>query len=184
MNISNQTAKRVISSFFIAGLTLLFIINVQPWIGVVKRLLPTLTFIPFADTLVAIPYLGGIFLWIGKESVSLIAAVLCIIILIIELLPLLFRNNPFLEKVRAVGYIIEFAVCFLRFPPYAGGVNAFFDDFWQWDSDLIDYWNLFFLCFTFAGLELAISAYLGVMDAIKSKSNKAKVDVQDLYEGF
>jgi hypothetical protein len=147
---------RVSRVIFIGGMVFLVVINAQPWMELAKRIVPTLTNIPFVDTLVKIPFLGGWVEWILREMTSILGLLLCGTIQIIEIMPMLKPNSPVLKKLRAAAYAIEFLVCFLRFPPYQGGTAAFLEDFGRWDTYLIDWWNLVFFIVTMTGFEIAV----------------------------
>lgn len=162
-------ATRVI---FIGGMIFLVIINAQPWIELARKIVPTITTIPFLSSLIKIPFFGGWVQWAVKEMVSILGLLLCGTIQIIEIMPMLFPSNSTLKKLRTAAYAIEFLVCFLRFPPYAGGVSAFWDDFGRWDSYLIDWWNLVFFIVTMTGFEIAVKVGITILQNISTPSTK------------
>lgn len=158
---------RVTRIIFIGGMVFLIVINAQPWMEVARRIVPTITTIPFLDSMVKIPFLGGWVQWMVKEMVSILGLLLCGTIQIIEILPMLVPNNPTLNKLRAAAYSIEFLVCFLRFPPYEGGTAGFLEDFARWDSYLIDWWNLVFFIITMTGFEIAVKTAITILQSIR-----------------
>jgi hypothetical protein len=166
-SILNQVGK-VTRIIFIGGMIFLVIINAQPWIELARKIVPTITTIPFLSSLIKIPFLGGWVQWAVKEMVSILGLLLCGTIQIIEIMPMLYPNNPALKNLRAIAYAIEFLVCFLRFPPYAGGVSAFWDDFGRWDSYLIDWWNLAFFIITMTGFEVAVKVGIIILQSLSS----------------
>jgi hypothetical protein len=54
----------------------------------------------------------------------------------------------------------------MRFPPYQGGTSAFFDDFFQWDWYLIDWWNLIFLLVTMTGFEICVGVAITMLQGM------------------
>lgn len=159
---------KVTRVIFIGGMVFLVIINAQPWMELARKIVPTITTIPFIDSLVKIPFLGGWVQWGVREMTSILGLLLCGTVQIIEIMPMLRPNNSALNKFRAIAYAIEFLVCFLRFPPYQGGTAAFFEDFGRWDSYLIDWWNLVFFIVTMTGFEIAVKVGIIVLQNIQS----------------
>ena len=165
-----ENMGKVTRVIFIGGLVFLTIINAQPWIELAKRIIPTITVIPFVDSLVKIPFIGGWLQWMLKEAVSILGLLLCGTIQIIEIMPMLKPGIQSLKNLRAGAYAIEFLVCFMRFPPYVGGFAAFWDDFGTWDPYLIDWWNLVFFVLTMTGFEIAVKLGIIVLQNLNSKS--------------
>lgn len=163
---------KVTRIIFVGGMIFLIIINAQPWIELARKIVPTITTIPFLSSLVKIPFLGGWVQWAVKEMVSILGLLLCGTIQIIEIMPMLQPNNSVLKNLRAGAYAIEFLVCFLRFPPYVGGVSAFWEDFGRWDSYLIDWWNLAFFIITMTGFELAVKLGITILQNLSSRHTK------------
>jgi hypothetical protein len=58
----------------------------------------------------------------------------------------------------------------MRFPPYEGGTAAFFEDFFQWDWYLIDWWNLIFFLVTMTGFEICVGVVLTVLQGMARTS--------------
>src|ERR671932_703997 len=102
---------KVTRVIFIGGMVFLVVINTQPWMELARKIVPTITTIPFIDSLVKIPFLGGWIQWIVREMTSILGLLLCGTIQIIEIMPMLKPNNPTLNKLRAAAYAIEFLVC-------------------------------------------------------------------------
>ena len=71
-----------------------------------------------------------------------------------------------LEQYRWVAYAIETIVCFLRYPPYNGGMAAVLEDAPNWDSSLIDWWNLVFFLVTMFGFELCFRVIITVWQGV------------------
>ncbi len=160
---------------FIIGMGFLLVINAQPWMELAARIAPTLTKIPFMGSLVKIPFLGGWIQWAVGEIVSILGTILCITIQIIEILPIMVEGasselKKKLNTYRWIAYAIEFCVCFMRFPPYQGGTSAFFDDFFQWDWYLIDWWNLIFFLVTMTGFEICVGVALTILQGMAKTS--------------
>jgi hypothetical protein len=164
-----QNIGRVTRVIFIGGMVFLVIINAQPWMELARKIVPTITTIPFLESLVRIPFLGGWIQWAVKEMTSILGLLLCGTIQIVEIMPML-NPSPVLKKLRAAAYAIEFLVCFLRFPPYQGGTAAFLEDFGRWDAYLIDWWNLVFFIVTMTGFEIAVKVGLTVLQSMNSRS--------------
>lgn len=166
-----ENTGKVTRCIFAGGLVFLVIINAQPWIELARRIMPTITVVPFLDSLVQIPFIGGWFQWLMKEAISILGLLLCGTVQIIEIMPMLMPKNQVLKNLRAGAYAIEFLVCFLRFPPYTGGVAAFWEDFGTWDTYLIDWWNLAFFVLTMTGFELAVKLGITVLQNLKPQSS-------------
>lgn len=185
--------NRIFVFLFTAGIGFMMLMNVQPWLQLAEQLTKQITIIPFLDSLVGIPFLGG---WIEFFAVNLarfLGLILWGIIQFIEIVPMLVKDPAILEAwieawqnrsyqlkndgsgvdrmkrdynnipgdwlkslsaYRAIAYGIETLVCFLRFPPYEGGMSAILEDAPNWDSSLIDWWNLVFFLVTMFGFEL------------------------------
>ncbi len=165
---------RITRWIFVAGMGFLLIINAQPWMELAIRIAPTITKIPFIGSLVKIPFVGGWIQWGLGELVSIIGTVLCITIQIVEILPMMVNGtsefNKKLNTYRWIAYGIEFCVCFMRFPPYQGGTSAFFEDFFQWDWYLIDWWNLIFFLVTMTGFEICVGVVLTILQGMAKTS--------------
>jgi hypothetical protein len=157
---------RISRVVFIGGMIFLIIINAQPWMELARKIVPTLTAIPFIDSLVKIPFLGGWIQWAVREMTSILGLLLCGTVQIIEIMPMLKPNDAVLKKLRAAAYAIEFLVCFIRFPPYQGGTAGFLEDFGHWDSYLIDWWNLVFFLVTMTGFEIAVKVAITILQSV------------------
>lgn len=168
-SVALQNIGRVTRVIFIGGMVFLVIINAQPWMELARKIVPTITTIPFLESLVKIPFLGGWIQWAVKEMTSILGLLLCGTIQIIEIMPML-NSSPVLKRLRAVAYGIEFLVCFLRFPPYQGGTAGFLEDFGRWDAYLIDWWNLVFFIVTMTGFEIAVKVGLTILQSMNSRS--------------
>jgi hypothetical protein len=156
---------------FIGGMVFLIIINAQPWMQLAIKIVPTITAIPFIDSLVKIPFLGGWIQWGVREMTSILGLLLCGTIQIIEIMPMLIPNSKVLKNLRAAAYTIEFLVCFLRFPPYQGGTAAFLEDFLHWDAYLINWWNLVFFIVTMTGFEIAMKVAITMLQNMNQRTN-------------
>jgi hypothetical protein len=138
-----------------SGIGFVGLLNVQPWIELAKQISKQLTNIPFLDSLIKIPFLGGWIEWTFLNIVAILGIVLWGITQYIEVLPMMV-NNPSQEIVRYrwLAYGFEAIICFLRFPPYEGGVNALVEDFPHWDANLIDWWLLVLFVVTMFSFEV------------------------------
>lgn len=169
----NITALRISRFLFTAGIGFLMIINVQPWLELSKAIAKQITTIPFLDSLVAIPLLGGWVEWIFANLIPILGCVLWAIVQLIEVMPMLTESSvpanlrERLESYRWVAYAIETIVCFLRYPPYAGGMEAILEDYPNWDSSLIDWWNLVFFLVTMFGFELCFRVVITVWQGVR-----------------
>lgn len=170
---NNVTALRIARFLFTAGIGFLMIINVQPWLELSKAITKQITTIPFLDSLVAIPLLGGWIEWLFANIVPILGCVLWAIVQLIEVMPMLTEAavpanlKERLERYRWVAYAIETIVCFLRYPPYVGGMAAVLDDAPNWDASLIDWWNLVFFLVTMFGFELCFRVVITVWQGVK-----------------
>lgn len=158
---------------FSMGIGFLCLINVQPWLELARQIAKQVTAIPFLDSLVAIPLLGGWIEWLAANIISVLGCVLWAIVQLIEVMPMLTENmisiklKERLEKYRWIAYAIETIVCFLRYPPYSGGIEAILEDSPNWDSSLIDWWNLVFFLITMFGFELCFRVIVTVWQGLK-----------------
>lgn len=170
---SNFTVIRIARFLFTAGIGFLMLINVQPWLELSKAIAKQITTIPFLDSLVAIPLLGGWIEWLFANIIPILGCVLWAIVQMIEVMPMLTESSipanlkERLEKYRWVAYAIETIVCFLRYPPYEGGMDAILSDAPNWDSSLIDWWNLVFFLVTMFGFELCFRVIVTVWQGVR-----------------
>ncbi len=71
-----------------------------------------------------------------------------------EVLPMMVKNpSESIVRYRWLAYGFEAIICFLRFPPYEGGVNAVIEDAPNWDASLIDWWLLVLFVVTMFSFE-------------------------------
>lgn len=147
---------RTISEFLIvAGIGFIGLLNIQPHVELAKQIAKELTNIPFLDSLVQIPYLGGWIQFIVLNLIPILGIVLWGLTQLAEILPIVVENpSQRLQTYRWIPYGYETIICFLRFPPYEGGVSAVFEDFWRWDINLIDWWILVLFLVTMFSFEL------------------------------
>lgn len=170
---SSITAIRIARFLFTAGIGFLMLINVQPWLELSKAIAKQITTIPFLDSLVAIPLLGGWIEWLFANIIPFLGCILWAIVQVIEITPMLLETSmPLLlrarlENYRWVAYSIETIVCFLRYPPYEGGMDAILTDAPNWDASLIDWWNLVFFLVTMFGFELCFRVVITVWQGAK-----------------
>jgi hypothetical protein len=152
----NGRNLRTLAEFLIvAGIGFIGLLNVQPHIELAKQIAKELTNIPFLDSLVQIPFLGGWIQFIFLNLVAILGIVLWGLTQLAEILPIVIENpNERLQTYRWIAYGYETIICFLRFPPYEGGVSAVFEDFWRWDINLIDWWILVLFLVTMFSFEL------------------------------
>ncbi len=80
-----------------SGIGFVGLLNVQPWIELAKQISKQLTNIPFLDSLIKIPFLGGWIEWVFLNIVAILGIVLWGITQYIEVLPMIV-NNPSQEK--------------------------------------------------------------------------------------
>jgi hypothetical protein len=158
---------------FTAGIGFLMLINVQPWLELSKAIAKQITTIPFLDSLVAIPLLGGWIEWLFANIIPILGCVLWAIIQLIEVLPMLTEGpadlKERLSQYRWVAYAVECLVCFLRYPPYEGGMTAILEDSPNWDTSLLDWWNLVFFVVTMFGFELCFRVVATIWQGVRIK---------------
>ncbi len=153
--LSNRKIKSVGGFLLVAGVGFLGLLNVQPHIELAKQIAKELTNIPFADALVQVPFLGGWIEFIFLNLVAILGIVLWGLTQLAEILPMMIENpSERLQAYRWIAYSYEAIICFLRFPPYEGGVDAVLEDFGQWNSSLIDWWILVLFLVTMFSFEL------------------------------
>lgn len=172
---------KIIGFCILGGLGYLMLLNVQPWIDVADLAAKEVKILPFQDTLVAIPYLGGLILWCIVNGAKILAIFLWGIVNGLESLPF-FVETAFGNKIpnwikkdlntyRLIGYVTETIVCWVRYPTYTGGWNAVVSDWPNFDMALIDWNNVVVFLLSIAGFELCIQAakrIWAIMHALKS----------------
>jgi hypothetical protein len=137
-----------------SGIGFVALLNVQPWIELAQQISKQLTNIPFLDSLVKIPFLGGWIEWGFLNLVAILGIVLWGITQLMEILPsLTVKPSQLVITYRYVAYAFEAIICFLRFPPYEGGINALIEDSPNWDASLIDWWLLVLFLVTMFSFE-------------------------------
>lgn len=165
------TLGRIAKFLLTAGIGFLMLINVQPWLDFSRAIAKQITTIPFLDSLVMIPLLGGWIEWIFANLIPILGVVLWGIVQIIEVLPMLVDQpqdlKERLNQYRWVAYAIETFVCFFRYPPYVGGMEAVLDDAPHWDTSLIDWWNLVFFLVTMFSFEVCFGVILTIWQGVK-----------------
>ena len=159
---------KIIGFCILGGLGYLMLLNVQPWIDVAELAAKEIKILPFQDTLVSIPFLGGLILWCIVNGSKILAIFLWGIVNGLESLPF-FIETSFGNKVpewirkdlntyRLVGYITETIVCWVRYPTYIGGWGAVVSGFPNFDMALIDWNNLVVFLLAILGFELCLQA--------------------------
>lgn len=159
---------KIIGFCILGGLGYLMLLNVQPWIDVAELAAKEIKILPFQDTLVSIPFLGGLILWCIVNGSKILAIFLWGIVNGLESLPF-FIETSFGNKVpewikkdlntyRLVGYVTETIVCWVRYPTYSGGWNAVVQDFPNFDTALIDWGNVVVFLLSILGFELCLQA--------------------------
>jgi hypothetical protein len=153
-----------------ALITLIAIINLQPWFPIAATIAGEIVNFPFIDSLmnIPIPIIGGVIAMVTQFIVNNIVNLIAILLwFLVQFSQLLFwakedseaaavMDNLFglatsridkdlARKFSGVSYAIEAVVCFVYYPPYEGGLQGFMDDwgYWDWDSLLIDQLILF-----------------------------------------
>jgi hypothetical protein len=193
LTLNMKLLNRMFLILFTMGIGFLMLMNVQPWLQLAEQLTKQITIIPFLDSLVKIPLLGGWIEWFAVNIARFLGLTLWGIVQFIEIIPMfvkdpevlknwieawqnrvyeLGKGNPAVEgikkafnnipedwmqrlyKYRGYAYAIETIVCFLRFPPYEGGMAAILEEAPNWDASLIDWWNLVFFIITMFGFEV------------------------------
>jgi hypothetical protein len=153
--INNRNLKAIAGFLIVAGIGFIGLLNVQPHIELAKQIAKELTNIPFADSLVQVPFLGGWIEFIFLNLVAILGIVLWGLTQLAQILPMMIENpSQRLQTYRWIAYGYEAIICFLRFPPYEGGVDAVLEDFGRWDSSLIDWWILVLFLVTMFSFEL------------------------------
>jgi hypothetical protein len=172
---------KIIGFCILGGLGYLMLLNVQPWLDVAELAAKEVKVLPFQDTLVSIPYLGGLILWSIVNGAKILAIFLWGIVNGLESLPF-FVETAFGDKVpkwikkdlntyRLIGYVTETIVCWVRYPTYTGGWSAVVSDFPNFDMALIDWGNVVVFLLSILGFELCLQAakrIWAMMHALKS----------------
>jgi hypothetical protein len=156
-NLNNRNLKLAANYLIAAGIGFVGLLNIQPHVELAKQIAKELTNIPFLDSLVQLPFLGGWIQFIFLNLVAILGIVLWGLTQFAEILPMLIDNpSKRLQTYRGIAYGYEAIICFLRFPPYEGGASAVFEDFGQWDFGLIDWWTLVLFLVTMFSFELIV----------------------------
>jgi hypothetical protein len=191
---------------FTMGLGAMMLLNCQPWLELAAQIAGQIRIVPFLDSLIAIPYLGGWIQWLAVNGAKILGLLLWFSVQLIEIIPMVAKDpqivamwverwdgkefrvrgdgsssdqlktifNQFptewfasLAQYRAAAYAIEFLVCFLRFPPYEGGVEAIASDFPNFDPSLILWWQLALFLLTMFGFEICLRLILRLWQGIR-----------------
>lgn len=186
VNFRPNGAFKALSSFILlcgmGGLGYLILLNVQPWINFAAEASKSIKILPFQDTLIAIPFLGGLIMWIVLNASKLLAIALWGIVNGLENLPF-FLETALAEKIpdviikdlnlyRSIAYISEAIVCWVEFPTYRGGWNAVVRDFPNYDMNLIDWPQVAAFLLAIAGCEICVQVAIRLW-AIRMALNSA-----------
>lgn len=169
----------------LGGIGYLILLNVQPWVDVAEEAAKAVKILPFQDTLVALPFLGGLILWVIVNASKLLAVALWGIVNGLENLPF-FLDTAFAKKIpkeiikdlnvyRAVAYVIEAIVCWVQYPTYQGGWSAVVQDCPYWDMNLIDWNQVATFLLAIGGCEICVQVGIRLW-AIRRALNSAKSD--------
>ena len=171
---------RIAGAAFLVGLGYVCVLNMQPWLWLAELMARHITIVPFLDTLTAIPYLGGWIIWISVNIARILGVCLWLGVQLVQIAPMLIRIGGLerkwqhrlehLDQFRAFVYPIEFLVCFLRFPPYTGGVEGMQNDWPDIDLELIDWGNLGLMLVTAFGIEILVGFIAAIIS--QARSNK------------
>jgi hypothetical protein len=175
---------RLVIFFVIVGIGFLIILNMQPWVEVAESAAKEVKVIPFQDVLTAIPFIGGVILWVIVNLSKILAVTLWAIVNGIEQLPALLKASgrgaiprdamKFLNLARAVAYVVEITVCWVRYPTYQGGFAAVAMDFPNLQFDLIDWQQLTVFLLAVIGCEICLRvgiALWGIRNSLKSEAS-------------
>jgi hypothetical protein len=166
------------------GIAFLIILNMQPWVEVAEAAAKEIKVIPFQDALTAIPFIGGVILWVIVNLAKILAVTLWAIVNGIEQLPALLKASgrgtipkdamKFLNLARAVAYVAEITVCWVRYPSYQGGFAAVAMDWPNLQMDLIDWQQLSVFLLAVIGCEICLRtgiALWSIGNSLKSASS-------------
>jgi hypothetical protein len=167
------------------GIGYLILLNVQPWVDVAEKAAKAVKILPFQDTLVAIPFLGGLILWCIVNASKLLAVALWGIVNGLENLPF-FLDTAFAKKIpkeiiqdlnlyRAVAYVVEAIVCWIQYPTYQGGWPAVVMDWPNYDMNLIDWNQVGTFLLALGGCEICVQVGIRLW-AIRRALNSAKTE--------
>lgn len=167
----------------LGGVGYLILLNVQPWVDVAEKAAKAVKILPFQDTLVAIPFLGGLILWVIVNASKLLAVALWGIVNGLENLPF-FLDTAFAKKIpkeiiqdlnlyRAVAYVVEAIVCWIQYPTYTGGWAAVVADWPNYDMALIDWNQVGTFLLALGGCEICVQVGIRLW-AIRRALNSAK----------
>lgn len=150
----------------IGGMGYLILLNMQPWMTVAESAAKQVKVLPFQDTLVAIPFLGGLILWVIVNAAKLLAIALWGIVNGLENLPFFLETTvgkkvpksilKDLNLYRAIAYVVEAIVCWVAYPTYQGGWNAVVQDWPNYDMNLIDWDGVGSFLLAIAGCEICV----------------------------
>lgn len=169
----------------LGGIGYLVLLNVQPWIDVAEGAAKSVKILPFQDTLVAIPFLGGLILWVIVNASKLLAVALWGIVNGLENLPF-FLDTALAKRVpkqilndlnvyRAFAYVIEAIVCWVQYPTYQGGWSAVVQDWPTYDMALIDWNQAGTFLLAIGGCEICVQVGIRLW-AIRRALNSVKAD--------
>jgi hypothetical protein len=175
---------RLVILAVVFGIGFLIVLNMQPWIEVAEAAAKEVKVIPFQDALTAIPFVGGVILWVIVNIAKILAVALWAIVNGLENLPSLLKASgrgaipkdamKFLNLARAAAYVVEIVVCWVRYPTYQGGFAAVAMDWPNLQMDLIDWQQLGVFLLAIIGCEVCLKvgiALWGIRISLNSKAS-------------
>lgn len=175
---------KLVGFSILGGLGYLMLLNIQPWMDVAEIAAKSIKIIPFQKELVAIPFIGGIFLFLIVNLAKFLGIALWGIVNGLESLPFVIQTAYVKDKVpgwimkdlelyRLIAYIVEVVVCFVAYPPYSGGFKAISEDFPNLDMNLMDWNNIVTFILAILGFEICLQVAQRIwliMNTVKKSS--------------
>lgn len=83
---------RLFKIVFTMGIGFMLLINCQPWLVVAEQISSNIAIVPFLDSFIKIPFLGGWLEWLAVNMARILGILLWLIVQIIEVMPMLVRD--------------------------------------------------------------------------------------------
>lgn len=154
-------------------------LNLQPWIEVGHWMAASGLEFPFQESLLGVWGVRQFVMFVVLNIASLLAVVFWLTCQTLQIMALMadspqvlsgfafifkgvplsqwvVQNSAIIGRLGWGAYALEALVCFLVYPPYAGGMEDFIADAWMWDAYLWDWPNIALIAATILLFEAAV----------------------------
>lgn len=143
------------------GAIIVIVLNIQPFTELGNNISQEIETIPLIDTISSFPILGKLFggfienllRWFLFSRGDLISLAMWGVVNYLELLHLFFDGNLWLS---IAAYIFEFVVNLFKYEIYGSGYEDFFKDFWWWNLEDWNWFQLMMMIVSIFGGEIGL----------------------------